>query len=48
MIVGPTKALFMDEISKGLDSSTAYQIIACLQQLVHITKAHVESFRSFS
>ncbi|KAJ4721744.1 Pleiotropic drug resistance ABC transporter [Melia azedarach] len=39
MIVGPTKALFMDEITNGLDSSTAYQIVACLQQLVHITDA---------
>ncbi|KAK0593386.1 hypothetical protein LWI29_035829 [Acer saccharum] len=37
MIVGPTKALFMDEITNGLDSSTAYQIVACVQQLVHIT-----------
>lgn len=37
MIVGPTKALFMDEITNGLDSSTAYQIVACIQQLVHIT-----------
>ncbi|KAK8645923.1 hypothetical protein V6N13_119727 [Hibiscus sabdariffa] len=27
MIVGPTKTLFMDEISTGLDSSTTYQII---------------------
>ncbi|KAJ0014149.1 hypothetical protein Pint_21125 [Pistacia integerrima] len=36
MIVGPTKVLLMDEISKGLDSSTAYQIVACLQQMVHI------------
>ncbi|KAJ9557262.1 hypothetical protein OSB04_011876 [Centaurea solstitialis] len=41
MIVGPTKALFMDEISNGLDSSTTYQIIACLQQLAHITDASV-------
>ncbi|KAJ0078965.1 hypothetical protein Patl1_23925 [Pistacia atlantica] len=39
MIVGPTKVLMMDEISNGLDSSTAYQIIACLQQMVHITDA---------
>ncbi|XP_058082635.1 pleiotropic drug resistance protein 3-like [Magnolia sinica] len=39
MIVGPTKALFMDEISTGLDSSTTFQIVACLQQLVHITDA---------
>ncbi|KAG2721210.1 hypothetical protein I3843_02G058000 [Carya illinoinensis] len=37
MIVGPTKALFMDEISTGLDSSTTFQVVTCLQQLVHIT-----------
>lgn len=41
MLVGPTKALFMDEISNGLDSSTAYQIVSCLQQLAHITDATV-------
>ncbi|KAJ0014340.1 hypothetical protein Pint_21524 [Pistacia integerrima] len=39
MVVVPTKALFMDEISNCLDSSTTYQIVACLQQLVHITDA---------
>lgn len=39
MIIGPTKALLMDEITNGLDSSTAFQIVACLQQLVHITDA---------
>jgi len=38
IIVGPTRALFMDEISNGLDSSTTFQIISCLQQLVHITE----------
>lgn len=38
MIVGPTRALFMDEISNGLDSATTFQIISCLQQLVHITE----------
>ncbi|KAF9624476.1 hypothetical protein IFM89_011519 [Coptis chinensis] len=27
MIVGPTKTLFMDEISTGLDTSTTYQIV---------------------
>ncbi|KAK3139133.1 hypothetical protein QOZ80_5AG0378350 [Eleusine coracana subsp. coracana] len=36
MIVGPSKALFMDEISTGLDSSTTFQIVSCLQQLAHI------------
>ncbi|KAI8027821.1 Pleiotropic drug resistance protein 3 [Camellia lanceoleosa] len=41
MIVGPTKALFMDEISNGLDSSTTYQIVACLQQLAHIADATI-------
>ncbi|PIA34579.1 hypothetical protein AQUCO_03700102v1 [Aquilegia coerulea] len=39
MIVGPTKALFMDEISNGLDSSTTFQVVSCLQQMVHITDA---------
>ncbi|XP_072974963.1 ABC transporter G family member 41-like isoform X2 [Typha angustifolia] len=41
MIVGPTKALFMDEISTGLDSSTTFQIVSCLQQLAHITESTV-------
>ncbi|KAF6154956.1 hypothetical protein GIB67_018393 [Kingdonia uniflora] len=41
MIVGPTKAMFMDEISNGLDSSTTLQVVACLQQMVHITDATV-------
>ncbi|KAI4301667.1 hypothetical protein L6164_034920 [Bauhinia variegata] len=41
MIVGPTKALFMDEITNGLDSSTAFQTVACLQQLAHITDATI-------
>ena len=39
MIVGPKKVLFMDEISTGLDSSTTFQIVTCLQQLAHITDA---------
>ncbi|KAK6235982.1 hypothetical protein SCA6_011319 [Theobroma cacao] len=39
IIVGPIKTLFMDEITNGLDSSTAFQIVACLQQLVHVTDA---------
>ncbi|KAI3454014.1 hypothetical protein Pfo_010677 [Paulownia fortunei] len=38
MLVGPAKALFMDEISTGLDSSTTYQIINMLRQYVHIMK----------
>ncbi|KAL6556565.1 transcription factor [Orobanche gracilis] len=38
MLVGPAKALFMDEISTGLDSSTTYQIVNMLKQYVHIMK----------
>ena len=41
MIVGPTKTLFMDEISTGLDSSTTFQIVKCLQQIVHFTEATI-------
>ncbi|KAM1961523.1 hypothetical protein ACFX16_021942 [Malus domestica] len=39
MIIGPAKALFMDEISNGLDSSTTFQLVSCLQHFVHITDA---------
>jgi len=38
MLVGPAKALFMDEISTGLDSSTTFQIVNSLKQCVHILK----------
>lgn len=41
MIVGPTKTLFMDEISTGLDSSTTYQIVKCLQHIAHHTEATI-------
>ncbi|KAF7126903.1 hypothetical protein RHSIM_Rhsim11G0102000 [Rhododendron simsii] len=41
IIIGPARALFMDEISNGLDSSTAYQVIACLQQLARVTDATI-------
>lgn len=36
MLVGPAKALFLDEISTGLDSSTAFQIMRSLRHLAHI------------
>ncbi|KAI3966424.1 hypothetical protein MKW92_035642 [Papaver armeniacum] len=36
MLVGPAKALFMDEISTGLDSSTTFQIIKFMKQMVHV------------
>ncbi|KAK0592585.1 hypothetical protein LWI29_021728 [Acer saccharum] len=41
MIIGPTRALFMDEISNGLDSSTTFQIVTCLQQSAHITDSTI-------
>ncbi|KAK2634480.1 hypothetical protein Ddye_029272 [Dipteronia dyeriana] len=37
MIIGPPRALFMDEISNGLDSSTTFQIVTCLRQLTDST-----------
>eukprot|EP00250_Pteridium_aquilinum_P022352 c25359_g2_i1 orf=76-4449(+) len=36
MLVGPCRALFMDEISTGLDSSTTFQIVKCLKQSVQL------------
>ncbi|MCO5557016.1 hypothetical protein L7F22_010571 [Adiantum nelumboides] len=39
MLVGPAKALFMDEISTGLDSSTTFQIVKYLRQIVHVMDA---------
>ncbi|KAM3699915.1 hypothetical protein ACB098_05G059300 [Castanea mollissima] len=36
MLVGPAKALFMDEISTGLDSSTTFQIVNSIKQNIHI------------
>ncbi|KAG0538401.1 hypothetical protein BDA96_03G232900 [Sorghum bicolor] len=36
MLVGPANALFMDEISTGLDTSTTFQIIKSIRQTIHI------------
>ncbi|XP_047328940.1 pleiotropic drug resistance protein 2-like [Impatiens glandulifera] len=36
MLVGPSKVFFMDEISTGLDSSTTFQIVKYMRQMVHI------------
>ncbi|KAE8663161.1 Detected protein of unknown function [Hibiscus syriacus] len=36
MIVRPANALFIDEISTGLDSSTTFRIANCLKHSVHI------------
>jgi len=41
MLVGPAQALFMDEISTGLDSSTTFQICKFMRQVVHILDATV-------
>ncbi|KAJ0680275.1 putative ABC-type ferric hydroxamate transporter [Helianthus annuus] len=41
MLVGPATTLFMDEISTGLDSSTTFQIVKCLQQIVHFTDSTI-------
>ncbi|KAL6585268.1 Pleiotropic drug resistance protein 2 [Orobanche minor] len=41
MLVGPAKVFYMDEISTGLDSSTTYQIIKCMRQMVHIMDATI-------
>ncbi|ERN20480.1 hypothetical protein AMTR_s00068p00162220 [Amborella trichopoda] len=38
MLVGPSMAFFMDEISTGLDRSTAYHIVNSIRQAVHIFK----------
>ncbi|CAN1258316.1 Pleiotropic drug resistance protein 2 [Linum perenne] len=36
MLVGPAKVFLMDEISTGLDSSTTYQIVRFMKDMVHI------------
>ncbi|KAL9460374.1 hypothetical protein AB3S75_003560 [Citrus x aurantiifolia] len=36
ILVGPALALFMDEISNGLDSSTTFQIVNSIRQNIHI------------
>ncbi|KAJ0804019.1 putative P-loop containing nucleoside triphosphate hydrolase [Helianthus annuus] len=41
MMVGSTRALFMDEISSGLDTSTTFQIVKCLQQIAHLTETTI-------
>lgn len=35
LLIGPSRVLFMDEISTGLDSSTTYQIIKYLRHSTH-------------
>ena len=42
IVVGPCKTLFMDEISTGLDSSTTFQIVSCIRNMVRMrnVRAH--------
>lgn len=39
--MGPTRAMFMDEISTGLDSSTTFQIVKSLRQFAHVMSSTV-------
>ena len=41
MIVGSKKVLLADEISTGLDSSTTYQIVRCMRNVVKMRRATV-------
>ncbi|KAK8959475.1 ABC transporter G family member 34 [Platanthera guangdongensis] len=41
MLAGPARALFMDEISTGLDSSTTFQIVKFIRQMVHVMEGTV-------
>ncbi|XP_031265611.1 ABC transporter G family member 33-like [Pistacia vera] len=41
MIIGPSRALFLDEILNGLGRSTTFQIVACLKHLAYITASTV-------
>ncbi|KAL0291437.1 UNVERIFIED_CONTAM: Pleiotropic drug resistance protein 1 [Sesamum radiatum] len=41
MLVGPAKALFMDEISTGLDSSTTFQVVNSIRQSIHILEGTI-------
>lgn len=41
MLTGPATALFMDEISTGLDSSSTFQIVKYIRQMVHVMSATV-------
>nr|XP_043640211.1 pleiotropic drug resistance protein 1-like isoform X1 [Erigeron canadensis] len=38
MMVGPSRAFLMDEISTGLDSSTTFQIVNSIRQSIHILR----------
>jgi hypothetical protein len=41
IVVGPSKVLFMDEISTGLDSASTFTIVQSLANLVHATDSTI-------
>ena len=41
MLVGPGKTIFIDEISTGLDRSTTFQIVKCMQQIAHLNESTI-------
>ncbi|XP_006658622.2 ABC transporter G family member 43-like [Oryza brachyantha] len=41
MLTGPATALFMDEISTGLDSSSTFQIVKYIRQVTHVMNSTV-------
>ena len=43
IVVGPCKTLFMDEISTGLDSSTTYQIVSCIRNMVRMRSVRAQT-----
>lgn len=44
--MGRCKALLMDEISTGLDSSTTYQIVRCMRNVAHLQDVSFFNSRS--
>lgn len=41
IIVLPMKTLFMDEIFNGLENSTTFESVKCLQRFAHIRQATI-------
>ncbi len=48
MLVSPSKVIFADEISTGLDSSTTFQIIQNLSHYAHKRKVRLWSSKATS
>lgn len=41
MLVGPKRVLFMDDVSTGLDSTTAFNVVRNCANFVHLTRATI-------